>query len=56
MTFRAIGTVRSQHQHRQFGGAMLGFEFVEITSGGKADIAAFVHDQEPVTMQKLAYA
>lgn len=60
MTFRAVGAVRSQHQHQKFGGAMLGFEFVEMTSRGKADIAAFLHDQQPAELangaRELAYA
>ncbi len=54
MTFRAVGAVRSQHQHQQFGGAMLGFEFVEMTARGKADIAAFLRDQNAVEFAQVA--
>ena len=54
MTFRAVGAVRTQRRHAQYGGAMLGFEFVEMTSRGRADVAAFLRDQEAPVLARVA--
>ena len=54
LTFRAVGAVRCMYAHAVYGGAVVGFEFVEMTARGRADIAAFIRDQETVEFAKVA--
>ena len=49
-SFRAMGAVRSQHRHGMYDGAMLGLEFVRLSGRARADIAAFIRDQEELRM------
>ncbi len=52
--FRAKGEVCSLYQHREFGGAVVGVRFTELTARGRGDILAFIEDQETVEFARVA--